>query len=96
VPALDHALQSLEAVEIVAVHAAVADAQGFADAGAERHFHRRRAPGDRQTGAGHAGESKLARGVVHLARSNSTKDAIEDRHCLSASSKHAHDLLENS
>ncbi len=39
---LHHALDRFEAVKIVTVDAAVADAQSFADVRAQRHFHGRR------------------------------------------------------
>src|ERR1039458_3370593 len=37
-PPFDHALDGLQTVKVIAVHAAVADAQGFADARSERHL----------------------------------------------------------
>ena len=55
--ALDHALQRLQRVEVVAVDAAVADADGLSNPRPERHLHRRRPPRDRQARPGHHGKS---------------------------------------
>ena len=67
-PALDHALQGFEGVEVVAVDAADGDADRLVDPGAQGHVDRGGAPGDRERGAGHEGEPQLPGGVVHLAR----------------------------
>ena len=67
-PALDHALQGFEGVEVVAVDPADADADRLVYPGGQGHVDRRGAPGDREGGAGHESESHLPGGVVHLAR----------------------------
>ena len=74
---LDHALDGLEAVKIVAIDAAVADAERLADARAERHLDLRSAPRHGQARSRHEREFHLARRVVHLASPspNSTRDA---------------------
>ena len=46
--ALDHALQGLQPVEVVAIDAAIADADGFFDLGTEGHVERRGAPSNGQ------------------------------------------------
>ena len=64
--ALDHALQSLQPVEVVAIDAAIADADGFFDLSTEGHVERRGAPSNGQRRAGHKGEIEFARNIVHL------------------------------
>src|SRR5206468_1677094 len=92
------ALQCFESVEIVAVHTAIADANRFADSRPERHLDRRRAPGHRETGAGHESEAQSARSVVHLARPVPIPRqvlVVEDRHGAAARFEDLYDLLED-
>ena len=66
--ALDHALEGLEGVEVVAVDAAVTDAHRLLDPGAYRHVDGGGAPGHGQGGAGHEREVELPGQVVHPSR----------------------------
>src|SRR3954451_13247092 len=54
---LQHALQSLKAMKVVTVHAAVADCNGFLYAGILGHFQRRDAPCDGKAGTSHEREA---------------------------------------
>ena len=64
--ALDHALQGLQPVEVIAIDAATADADSFFDLGTERHVERGGAPSNGQRRTGHKGEIEFARNIVHL------------------------------
>src|SRR5271169_721522 len=65
---LHHALNGFQAVEIVAVHAAIADTQCLVDLRAPWHLDRRCTPCHRQAGTCHEWEAHAAGSLVHLLR----------------------------
>src|SRR5262249_48881882 len=96
-PALHHALDRFQPVEVVAIHPAVTDAEGFADARAERHLDLRCAPRDGQARTRPERELQLARRVVHSARPLPVPREVlivEERRTASAGAEDFNDLLE--
>ena len=96
-PAFHHALQGFEAVEVIAIDAAVADAECFADLGAEGHFDGRGPPGDGEAGAGLEGELQLTGGVVHFLGPVPVPRevlVVEDGHGAATLAEDVHDLGE--
>ena len=64
--AFGHALDCFERMEVVAIHAAIADRNGFFNPGVRGHLQRRDAPCDGKAGTSQERESHGSRGVVHL------------------------------
>src|ERR1700709_1858971 len=63
---LDHALDCLQPVKIIASHATVADGEGFFGGSTERELYRRDSPGDSQAGATLKRKAQLVRNIDHL------------------------------
>src|SRR3954451_12028351 len=53
-------------MEVITVHASIADRNGFFHPGIRRHFERRNTPCNGKTGTSHERESHKSRRVVHL------------------------------
>ena len=95
--AFGHALGGFEAVKVVAVDAAVADADALDQRGAVRHVDRRQPPGDRQRRAGQERKAEPLRVVDHLRAAVPGRRemlVVEDRHAAAARLEDLDDLLE--
>src|SRR5262249_29256280 len=94
---LDHALERLQPVEVVAVQSSVADADRFGDLRPVGDVDRRQAPGHRQRRAGHERATHPSRRLHHLPGPRPVPGQmliIEDRYGTAAPPENRDNLLE--